>query len=168
VFVPAQCRLHAAVGPQHQAQRHRVFECLRRSLSRMRQHRMRRVANERDPSCAPVLERLTLEQYIETHVVWTRRCGDSSEASVEPRRMLFDECLRSPAIAGDISGEERQIPVDRLRTGARGRSFDSVSEIPHGGEVPEVVPDSIRDTPKRTEAARPRQRLVRMQASANY
>jgi hypothetical protein len=71
----------AFVRPEGVRQRDGVFERLRRSLPRVWQHRVRGVPEQRDRSASPPLDRIAIQELVQTRLC-RLGCGDDGAQAV--------------------------------------------------------------------------------------
>lgn len=83
LFVPTQRAVDLDCPIQHVSDRHRILECLRRALSRVRQHRVCGVTEQCHGPAAPVWDRVAIEELVEPHVCAIRGRHGRSEPTVE-------------------------------------------------------------------------------------
>ena len=167
LFVPSQGRLNAIVTCQCETERDGIFERLSRTLSGVRQHRMRGIAKQRDAADAPVLQRIALVELVEAHVVGRSRRVDLAKRLIEPRRQPVKNGLWRSSLGRYIAREQRQVPVDAVLTCTRGGRLDAIVEIPESRESPKVRASAVGHAAHGAEPAAPRGRLGGMQRSAD-
>jgi hypothetical protein len=101
------------------AQRHRVNDRLCRSLTGMRQHRMRSVPKQRHDVSPPGRNRISIDQLVIAEIVGCRR--DAPKRRVEARRHVRDDGRWIAQAGRDERARERQEPIDAGVAGAHDR-----------------------------------------------
>ena len=149
---------------QRAAERHRVFERLRRALSGVGQHRMRRIAEQRDRSGAPSGQWIANEQFVQPHVDGGRRNG--AELVVEIGGEPPEDRLGLERASSHLVREQRHVPIDHRRARLDDADFDPRAEVEDEVTAVEQV-DGRRCAAQGEVAARPRRGFLRVELPAD-
>src|SRR6266545_1089080 len=113
-FVPAQRWDHIFSRSQRETERDRVFQRLSSALPGVRQHRMCSITEQCHWAGAPVINGITIEEFIQSEILRFGGVGNRPKLLIQGGSASLDNRMRLSGVGWHILGEQRHIPKTAL------------------------------------------------------